>query len=175
MNTPRMELLYSREEIASQVRRLGGEISRDFGDREILLVGVLKGSFLFFADLARAITSPVKIDFVRLASYGSETQSSGLVEMRKDLELPVKGRDVIIVEDIVDCGYTLEVLYHRLSQREPRSLKVCALIDKRVRRAVPVSLDYVGLVLEDGFVVGYGLDHDEQFRNLDEIFLLKEA
>jgi len=170
-----MELLFSREEIASQVRRLGMEISRDYADREVLLVGVLKGSFLFFADLARAITSSVQIDFVRLASYGSETQSSGIVEVRKDVELPMRGRNVIIVEDIVDSGYTLEVLCHRLSLRQPESLKVCTLIDKRGRREVAVPIDYVGMVLDDGFVVGYGLDHDERFRNLSEIFLLKEA
>lgn len=175
MSKPRMELLFTREEIASQVRRLGAEISRDFGEQEILLVGVLKGSCLFLADLARAIQSPVQIDFVRLASYGSESESSGLVEMRKDIELPVADRNVIIVEDIIDSGYTLEVLFHRLSRRGPRSLKVCTLLDKRSRRAVSVPLDYVGLVLDDGFVIGYGLDYDERFRNLPEIFVLNEV
>lgn len=170
-----MELLYSRAHIAAQVERLASEISRDYPDREILLVGVLKGSFLFIADLVRAITSPTVIDFVRLASYGSDTQSSGIVELRKDLELPIKGCDVIIVEDIIDSGYTLESLYHRLLLREPRTLRVCTLIDKRARREVAIEADYVGIRMEDGFIVGYGLDYDERYRNLPDIYLMKNA
>ncbi len=165
-----LKLLYSKEEIARQVQRLGEEISRDHQDTEILLVGVLKGSFLFFADLTRAISTPVVIDFVRLASYGSETQSSGLVEMRKDLEMSIKGRDVIIVEDIIDSGYTLESLYNRLMLREPRSLKICTLIDKSVRRKVSIQADYVGIAMDDGFIIGYGLDYDEKYRNLPDIY-----
>jgi hypoxanthine phosphoribosyltransferase len=136
---------------------------------------VLKGSFLFFADLVRSITSPTVIDFVRLASYGSDTRSSGIVEMRKDLELPIKGRDVIIVEDIIDSGYTLESLYHRLLLREPRTLRICTLIDKRARREVPIEADYVGISMDDGFLVGYGLDYDERYRNLPDIYLVESA
>lgn len=175
MPQPSMKLLYSRAHIAAQVERLASEISRDYPDREILLVGVLKGSFLFIADLVRAITSPTVIDFVRLASYGSDTQSSGIVELRKDLELPIKGCDVIIVEDIIDSGYTLESLYHRLLLREPRTLRVCTLIDKQARREVAIEADYVGIRMEDGFIVGYGLDYDERYRNLPDIYLMKNA
>lgn len=170
-----LKLLYSRRQIATQVKRLAEEISNDFADQEILLVGILKGSFLFIADLARAMTIPVQIDFVRLASYGSETQSSGIVELRKDLELPIRDRHVVIVEDIVDSGYTLETLYHQLLLRQPKSLKICTLIDKTGRREVAIRPDYAGLTLDHGFIVGYGLDHDEAYRNLPDIYLLETA
>lgn len=173
MSEPKLKLLYSKDEIARQVRRLGDEIRRDYENAEIVLVGVLKGAFLFVADLVRAIDGPLVVDFVRLASYGSETQSSGLVEIRKDLEMSIKGRDVIIVEDIIDSGYTLETLYHLLLLREPRSLKVCTLIDKAARRAVPIQADYVGMTMDDGFIVGYGLDYDEKYRNLPDICLVQ--
>ena len=169
------KLLYSRHAIAAEVARLGAEISRDFQGRELVMVGVLKGSFLFFADLVRAIEVPTVIDFVRLASYGSETRSSGIIEMRKDLELPIEGKDVIIVEDIVDSGLTLESLYHRLLQRNPRSLSICTLIDKRCRREVNIEPDYVGIAMNDGFIVGYGLDFDERYRNLPDIYLIEGA
>lgn len=173
MTEPNLQLLYSKDRIAQEVQRLGDEISRDYEGAEILLVCVLKGSFLFFADLARAISVPVVIDFVRLASYGSETQSSGLVEIRKDLEMPIKGRDVIIVEDIIDSGYTLEALYSRLIRREPRSLKICTLIDKSARRKVSIQADYSGISMDDGFIIGYGLDYDEKYRNLPDIHLVQ--
>ena len=168
-----LKLLYSQEEIARQVKRLGNEISNDYPDSEILLVGVLKGSFLFVADLARAIRSPLIVDFVRIASYGSDTQSSGIVEIRKDLELPIKDRDVIIVEDIVDSGQTLESLYNLLLRRGPRSLKICTLIDKTARREVSIRSDYVGFSLDDGFIIGYGLDYAERYRNLPDIHLVQ--
>jgi hypoxanthine phosphoribosyltransferase len=168
-----LKTLFSKERIASEVKRLGEEISRDYLGREILLVGVLNGSFMFFADLARTISVPLVIDFVRLASYGSDTRSSGIVEMRKDLELPVSGRHVLVVEDIVDSGFTLESLYHRLLLREPASLKICTLIDKRKHREVEIEADYVGLTLDDGFIVGYGLDFDERYRNLPDIYLVE--
>jgi hypoxanthine phosphoribosyltransferase len=172
MTEHNLQLLYSKDDIALQVQRLGEEISRDHQDTEVLLVGVLKGSFLFFADLARAVSTPAVIDFVRLASYGSEAQSSGLVEMRKDLEMSIEGRDVVIVEDIIDSGYTLESLYHRLMLRKPRSLKICTLIDKSARRKVPIQADYVGISMDDGFIIGYGLDYDEKYRNLPDIYLI---
>jgi hypoxanthine phosphoribosyltransferase len=168
-----LKTLFSKERIAAEVKRLGEEISRDYLGREILLVGVLNGSFMFFADLARTISIPLVIDFVRLASYGSDTRSSGIVEMRKDLELPVSGRHVLVVEDIVDSGFTLESLYHRLLLREPASLKICTLIDKRKHREVEIEADYVGLTLDDGFIVGYGLDFDERYRNLPDIYLVE--
>ena len=175
MTTPQLKLLYSRDTIAKEVERLAQEISGDFHDEEVLIVGVLKGSFLFVADLIRAITIPTSVDFVRLASYGSETRSSGIVEIRKDLEMPLKGKNVVIVEDIVDSGHTIETLYHRLSLREPKSLKVCTLIDKRGRREVEFEADYVGLSMDDGFIIGYGLDLDERYRNLNEIYLVENA
>jgi len=175
MTTPQLKLLYSRDAIAKEVERLAYEISEDFRDEEVLIVGVLKGSFLFVADLIRAITIPAAIDFVRLASYGSETQSSGIVEIRKDLEMPLKNKNVIIVEDIIDSGHTIETLCHRLSLREPKNLKVCTLIDKRARREVEFEADYVGLTMDDGFIIGYGLDLDEKYRNLNEIYTVENA
>jgi len=175
MFTPELKLLYSKETIAKEVKRLAQEISEDFRDEEVLMVGVLKGSFLFIADLIRAITVPTMVDFVRLASYGSDTQSSGIVEIRKDLEMPLKNRNVVIVEDIIDSGHTIETLFHRLSLREPKSLKVCTLIDKKGRREVDFEADYIGISMDDGFILGYGLDLDEKYRNLNEIYLVENA
>ena len=168
-------ILFSRDKIAAEVKRLGQEITRDYGDQEIMLVGVLKGSFLFIADLIREIESPSVVDFVRLASYGSGTQTSGIIEFRKELEMPIRNRDVIIIEDIVDSGYTLQALYNKLLLQQPRSLKICTLIDKRVRREVEIEADYIGISMEDGFIIGYGLDHDERYRNLPDIYLVEET
>ena len=169
------KILFSRERIATEVKRLGQEISHDFGDEEIILVGVLKGSFLFIADLIREIESPSVVDFVRLASYGSGTRTSGIIEFRKELEMPIRDRHVIIIEDIVDSGYTLECLYNKLLLQEPRSLKICTLIDKRARREVEIEADYIGISMEDGFIIGYGLDHNEKFRNLPDIYQVEES
>ncbi len=167
----KLKPLYSADTIAETVRRLGQEITRDYQGEEILLVGILKGSFLFIADLCRQIDVPVTVDFMRLASYGSETQSSGIIEFRKDLEMSIRGKHVLVVEDIIDSGLTLQSLLHRLREREPASLKVCALIDKRARREVQIEADYVGLTMDDGFIIGYGLDYDERYRNLDGIYI----
>ncbi|MBN1956708.1 MAG: hypoxanthine phosphoribosyltransferase [Desulfuromonadales bacterium] len=166
-------ILFSREKIAAEIKRLGREISRDFQGQEVMLVGVLKGSFLFIADLIREIEIPSVVDFVRLASYGSETQTSGIIEFRKELEMPIRGRNVIIVEDIVDSGYTLECLYNKLLLQEPKSLKICTLIDKTARREVQIDADYIGISMDDGFIIGYGLDHDEKYRNLPDIYLVE--
>jgi len=168
-----LKLLFSADQIASRVQALGEQISRDYDGKEILLVGILKGSFLFIADLCRHITPPTIVDFVRLASYGSDTQTSGIIEFRKDLETPIRDRHVIIVEDIIDSGYTLQSLYHRLMERAPASLKICSLIDKRNRREVKIEADYVGISMDDGFIVGYGLDYDEHYRNLPDIHLVE--
>ena len=168
-------ILFSRDKIAAEIKRLGQEITRDYGDQEIMLVGVLKGSFLFIADLIRQIESPSVVDFVRLASYGSGTQTSGIIEFRKELEMPIRNRDVIIIEDIVDSGYTLEALYNKLLLQQPRSLKICTLIDKRARREVEIEADYIGISMEDGFIIGYGLDHDERYRNFPDIYLVEET
>ncbi len=169
------KILFSRERIATEIKRLGQEISQDYGDQEIMLVGVLKGSFLFIADLIREIESPSIVDFVRLASYGSGTKTSGIIEFRKELEMPIRDRHVIIIEDIVDSGYTLECLYNKLLLQEPRSLKICTLIDKSARREVEIEADYIGISMEDGFIIGYGLDHDEKYRNLPDIYLVEES
>ncbi len=166
-----MEKLYDHNFIARQVRRLGKEIDRDFAGRDLLLVGVLKGAFIFFADLVRAVSVPMQVDFVRLASYGLHTQSSGLVEFRKDMELSVAGRHLLIVDDILDSGYTLEALCEHLGGRGPASLKTCVLLDKREGRQTAFEADYVGISLERGFVVGYGLDFQESCRNLADIYL----
>jgi len=170
-----MNLLFPQERIACEIERLGKEISSDHPNGELILIGVLKGAFLFFSDLCRKIDIPVTVDFVRLASYGSETCSSGLVEFRKDIELSIRGKDVVIVEDIIDSGHTLETLYHMLQLREPRSLKICTLIDKRGRREVEIEAHYIGLSVDDGFLVGYGLDYDERYRNLPDIYLIDNA
>jgi hypoxanthine phosphoribosyltransferase len=170
-----LTLLYSRTEIAERIVALARQIDQDFAGREILLVGILKGSFLFIADLVRALQTPTQVDFVRIASYGSETRSSGIVEIRKDLEMPIRGRHVLIVEDIVDSGYTLEALCNQLLLRNPASLRVCTLVDKSAERATEVVVDYVGFALEKGFIVGYGLDHDEHYRGLPDIYLIGET
>jgi len=170
-----LKMLYSADQIAARVQALAVQIERDYANEEILLVGILKGSFLFIADLCRQIGCSTIVDFVRLASYGSETQTSGIIEFRKDLETPIRGRHVIIVEDIIDSGYTLQSLYHRLLERPPASLKICSLIDKRSRREVEIEADYVGFSMNDGFVVGYGLDYDEIYRNLPDIHLVESV
>lgn len=172
MRDSKLSLLYSQERIASEVARLATEINRDYAGREILVVGILKGSFLFIADLVRQITVPVTIDFMRLASYGTETQSSGIVELRKDIELPVQDKDLLIIEDIVDSGLTLDTLYTKLMQRNPRSLKICTLIEKTCDREGSTKPDYVGISMVSGFVVGYGLDFNEEYRQLADIYIL---
>ncbi len=168
-----MKLLLREEEVQRKVRQLARKISRDLAGQEVLLVGVLKGAFIFMADLARRMGSPVKMDFVRLASYGSGTASSGKVKITKDLETSVKGKEVLIVEDIIDTGVTLQYLFRRLKARKPRSLRTVALLDKPSRRKVPFQPDYVGFTIDNLFVVGYGLDCNEEFRNLREIYVLK--
>jgi len=171
MSELKLKTLFPAEEIERQVKRLGKEINRDYQGREVILVGILKGSFLFIADLCRELEGPLTVDFMRLASYGSETQSSGIIELRKDLEVSIKDKHVLVVEDIIDSGLTLQSLLHRLQERQPASLKVAALIDKRARREVSLEADYVGITMDDGFIVGYGLDYDERYRNLPGIYL----
>ncbi len=169
-----MKLLLSEREIQRRVDGLAKKISRDFSGREVLLIGVLKGAFIFMADLARKIKAPVKIDFVGLASYGAGTRSGGKVRSTKILEMPIRGKDVLIVEDIIDTGITIKHLYKWLKARRPRSLKVAALLDKPGRRVVNFQADYVGFQIENHFVVGYGLDCGEEYRNLPGIYALKK-
>jgi hypoxanthine phosphoribosyltransferase len=171
----KMRCLISREAIARRVAELGAEISRDYAGRDLVMVGVLKGAFIFLADLVRGLTFPVEIDFVRLASYGGGTTPTGEVHITKDVELSLMGRDVLIVEDIMDIGYTLSFLRQHLATHRPRSLKICCLIDKRERREIEVPLDYVGFVVEQGFLVGYGLDCGEKQRTLPEIFVIEKG
>lgn len=169
------KLLYSKEIIDRRVRELAGTISRDLEGKDLVLVGVLKGSFIFLADLARHLKIPHLVDFVRLASYGSGAVSSGQIIITKDLETDIEGKEVIVVEDIVDTGHTIAFLRKRLERRGPRSVRVCTLIDKKGRREISVDVDYVGFALEEGFVVGYGLDFDEKFRCLPDIYVIKEG
>jgi len=169
----RKRCLISREAIARRVAELAAQISRDYAERDLVVVGVLKGAFIFLADLVRALPFPVEVDFVRLKSYGAGTTSSGKIHITKDVEDPLKDRDVLIVEDIVDLGLTLDFLRQHLLTHQPRSLKICCLIDKRERRRVEVPLDYTGFVVEKGFLVGYGLDCGEKNRTWPEVYELE--
>ena len=166
------EILFPKEMISKRVGELAGQISRDYHGRELLLVGVLKGAFIFMADLIRGISIPCRVDFVRLASYGDGSRSSGEVRITKDLETQIEGCDVLIVEDIIDTGLTLSYLVKVLREREPASLRVCAFLDKKERRQVSFEADYVGFTIPDGFVVGYGLDFNENFRFLPDVCVL---
>ncbi|NLI34059.1 MAG: hypoxanthine phosphoribosyltransferase [Deltaproteobacteria bacterium] len=157
------------EAIQKTVRDLAERINRDYNGKSLVLVGILKGAFIFLSDLARCLTIPVQIDFVRLASYGQSTETSGEVIITKDVELPVRGRHILVVEDIVDTGVTLAWYLEHLRKYDPASVKVCALIDKKERRQVEISLDYIGISMEEGFLVGYGLDYSENHRNLPAI------
>ena len=160
------EILVTAEEVQRRVCELGEEISRDYAGRSLLLIGVLKGAFLFLSDLMRFIDVPVEVDFMAVASYGSATDSSGVVRILKDLDVVIEDRDVLIVEDIVDSGLTLQYLMRNLGSRNPRSLEVCALLCKPDRRRVELPTRYVGFEIPNRFVVGYGLDHAELHRNL---------
>jgi hypoxanthine phosphoribosyltransferase len=160
------ETLVSAEDLQRRVAELGEEISRDYAGRSLLLVGVLKGAVFFLSDLMRFIEIPVEVDFMAVASYGSATDSSGVVRILKDLDAAIEGRDVLIVEDIVDSGLTLQYLMRNLGSRNPRSLEVCALLTKPERRKVDLPTRYVGFEIPNRFVVGYGLDYAERYRNL---------
>jgi len=167
------EVLVSAEQLQRRVAELGAEISRDYTDRSLLLVGVLKGAVFFLSDLMRYIDIPVEVDFMAVASYGSATDSSGVVRILKDLDAAIEGRDVLIVEDIVDSGLTLQYLMRNLGSRNPRSLEVCALLTKPARRKVDLPTRYVGFEIPDRFVVGYGLDYAERHRNLPFVAVLE--
>lgn len=168
-------VLISREEIATRVGELGRAIAREHTGHVPLLVGVLKGAAVFMADLIRAIPAPITLDFMGVASYGSASRSSGAVRLTADLSVSIEGRDVVIVEDIVDSGWTLDYLRRNLDTRHPRSLRVCALLDKIERRQVETPVDYVGFVIPDRFVVGYGFDLGGLYRGLSEIRVLEDA
>jgi hypoxanthine phosphoribosyltransferase len=169
------KVLFSRQQIETTVARLADEINRDYQDKRPLLVGVLKGSCILLSDLMRQLTIPVEIEFVALASYGQSTHSSGRVKVVKGLsEALVRHRDIIVVEDILDTGLSLTRLLHYLKKKKPASVKICILLDKPSRRKVEVKVDYAGLVVPDSFIVGYGLDWNEQFRQLPDICILED-
>jgi hypoxanthine phosphoribosyltransferase len=166
------EVLIDRKTIASMCQRLGEQISTDYAGREIVLIGVLKGAYVFMADLARHLTVPCRVDFIHVSSYGSKTRTSGVVRINKDLDSDINGCHVIIVEDIVDTGLTLNHLRRLLGTRNPASIAICTAFDKPERRQVSVPVEYVGMKIPDVFVVGYGLDYDGQYRNLPDVFIL---
>jgi hypoxanthine phosphoribosyltransferase len=166
------EILVQQDDLAHRVRAMGAEISEAYSGRSLLLIGVLKGAMFFLSDLMRELDVDCEVDFMAVASYGSSTDSSGVVRILKDLDAPIEGRDVLIVEDIVDSGLTLSYLLRTLQARDPGSLEVCALLTKPERRKVDLPIHYVGFEIPDRFVVGYGLDHRERFRNLPYVAAL---
>jgi hypoxanthine phosphoribosyltransferase len=172
---PEPKILFSRKKIAAMVRQLAAEINRDYQDKNPLLIGVLKGSFVFLADLVRRLVFPLEVDFIRLSSYGSGQESTGKIKVVQGLSTPVKGRDVLVIEDIVDTGLTIAFLLGYLRKKRPSSLKLCALTDKPSRRRVPLTIDYLGFTAPDKFLVGYGLDWDEKYRNLPDICVIEEC
>jgi len=168
------DTLVAKDDLQRRVAELGSQISGDYADRELVMVGVLKGAVLFLADLMRNVEVPCEVDFMAVSSYGSQTDSSGVVRILKDLDSPIEGRHVLIVEDIIDSGLTLQYLMRNLSARNPASLEVCALLTKPQRLRVDLSPRYVGFEIPDRFAVGYGLDHAQRFRNLDYVAALAE-
>jgi len=162
-------VLIPQDKIRQAVAKLAAEIRRDYQGKQPLLIGILKGSFVFMADLVRELGLPVEVDFVKLSSYGSGTETSGKVKVVQGLKTPIKGRDVLVVEDIVDSGLTVSFLMDYLRKKKPASLRLCALTDKPSRHEVPVTIDYLGFTVPDKFIVGYGIDWNEKFRHLKDI------
>jgi hypoxanthine phosphoribosyltransferase len=171
---PRLRVLFTRQEIESRISWLAAELNRDYRGKHPLLLGVLKGSFVFMADLIRLLSFPLEVDFIRLSSYGGGKESSGKIKVVQGLRSPIKGRDILVVEDIVDTGLTTAFLLDYLRRKEPASLKLCALTDKPARRQIPVTIDYLGFTVPDKFLVGYGIDWDEKFRYLPDICVIEE-
>jgi hypoxanthine phosphoribosyltransferase len=167
------EILIDEETLQARIKEIGEQISRDYQGKRPILVGVLKGAFMFLADLTRHISIPHEIDFMATSSYGAATESSGVVHILKGLDTPISERDIIIVEDIIDTGLTLDYIIRYLKARNPASIRVCTLLNKRERRRIPIPLDYVGFEIPNKFVVGYGLDFGEMYRNLPYIAVLK--
>ena len=169
------EILFSEEQLKERVAQIAAQIDRDYAGKELMLVSVLRGSFIFMADLVRAITVPCTVDFMAVSSYGAGTVSSGQVQITKDLSEDITGRHLLVVEDILDSGNTLSYLLEVLRARKPASIRLCTLLDKPERRVKPVQLDYTGFTIPDAFVVGYGLDYDEYYRNLPYIGVLRPS
>ena len=166
------EVLIGQDTLSARVAELGAEVSSDYEGRDLLLVGVLKGAIFFMADLMRHITVPCEVDFMAISSYGDSTDTSGIVRILKDLDINIEGRDVLVVEDIIDSGLTLSYLMRNLESREPASLEICALMTKPSRRQIDVPVRYIGFEIPDRFVVGYGLDLAERYRNLPYVAVL---
>ena len=167
------KVLLSAEEIQEKVKELGAQISKDYEGKNLMLISILKGSIVFMSDLMRAITIHCKIDFMAVSSYGSSTKTSGVVRILKDLDIPLENYDVLIVEDILDSGMTLDYITKILNERNPNSIKICTLLDKPARRKIDIKADYVGFLVPDEFVVGYGLDYDERYRNVPFVGVLR--
>jgi hypoxanthine phosphoribosyltransferase len=167
------DILVSAEALSRRVSELAAEVSRDYAGKDLILIGVLKGAVFFLSDLMRQLEIPVEVDFMAVASYGSATKSSGVVRILKDLDAVIEGRDVLIVEDIVDSGLTLQYLLRNLAGRNPASLEVCALLTKPTRQKVELKTRYVGFEIPDRFAIGYGLDHGERYRNLPYVAALE--
>ena len=168
------EVLYSEEQLRNKMQELGAAITADYAGKELLMVSILKGSVMVMADLMRAVDLPLQIDFMNVSSYGASTQTKGAVKILKDLDVDIEGKDVLIVEDILDSGVTLHNLINLLKQRQPASIEICTLFSKPSRRQVEVDAKYIGFEIPDAFIVGYGLDYDERFRNLPYVGILKE-
>ena len=170
-----LDVLFTPEQIAARVRQLGLQIERDYEGKELVLLGVLKGSFLFISDLARSIDLPLSVDFIGLSSYGEATESSGVVKITSDLSRPIEGKHVLVIEDIVDTGLTMRYLLDNLATRRPATVKLCALLNKPARARTKIPIDYLGFQIEDRFVVGYGLDNAEKYRNVPFIGVMKNG
>ena len=168
------EILYSEKQIHEIVQRIGDQISRDYADKDLMMISVLKGSLIFMADLMRAISVPCSIDFLSVSSYGSGTTTTGEVRILKDLDTSLEGKDVLVVEDILDSGMTLSFLLNSLQARHPRSIRLCTFLDKPERRRVDIKADYIGVQVPDKFIVGYGLDYAEKYRNLPDVCVIEE-
>ena len=169
------EVLLSEEAIQARVRELGVQLTADYDGLEPVLISVLKGSIVFLADLVRGVELPLSIDIMEVSSYGAATESSGQVRILKDLSHPIEGRDVVVVEDIIDTGLTLNYLLRYLREKGPASLRICCLLDKPARRLTEIEIDYVGFTIPDRFVVGYGLDYGERYRNLPYVGVLRPS
>ena len=167
------ELLIPRKSIEKRVKELANQISLDYEGRDPVLIGVLKGVIFFLADLARELSIPAKIDFIRAASYGSGMTSGRTIQLTKDIEIPIQGKPVILVEDIVDTGLTLTHIIQEIERKDPESIKICTLIEKLERQEIKVHIDYCGFRIKEGFIIGYGLDFDEKYRNLPDLYVLR--
>jgi hypoxanthine phosphoribosyltransferase len=171
---PKLSLLFTKDEIAATVSRLAAEIRRDYQTKHPILIAILKGSFVFLADLIRQLDFPLEIEFVRLSSYGRGTESSGEIRVMQDVQSEIKGRHVLVVEDIIDTGLTAEFFLNHLRKKQPASVKLCSLTDKPSRTQVEIKIDYRGLTVPDKFIVGYGIDWDEKFRYLPDIYVVEQ-